>query len=499
VTGASVVLLLVVLVQVLSVPLGLRESIVADPAASLALVHARRVTAEETRRLPQDALANARAAGHRWDTCRTSGRWTCSPSRGTAEALGWDDATVTDVDALDAAAMDAADPLAGFRDRFVLDSDPRAYLDGNSLGRAPRATLDRLTRLYREEWGTGLIRSWDHWVDLPEQVGDELGAAVLGAASAQTVVADSTSVMLFKALHAAASMRPDRDEMVVVAGDFPTDAHLASEVARSRGLRLTSIPPRPPHPVTAEDVAAVVGPRTACVLLSHVDYRSAALADMAAITEAVQHVGAVVVWDLSHAAGVVPLHLDEVGVDLAVGCTYKFLCAGPGAPAFLYVAARNRDDLRNPVPGWFGADDVFAMAAEHVPAGGIRRMLSGTPSVPGLVAVQEGVRLVAEAGVEAVRAKSLLLSRFVLRRAARDLVPLGWRTASPEADEQRGSHVVLAGPQARDLVRLAAARGVLSDFRRPDLVRVGLSPLSTSFAEVAVAMDVLAEEASSVR
>lgn len=409
------------------------------------------------------------------------------------------DAQPLDVGALDAEALDAVDPLAGFRDRFVVDRDPRAYLDGNSLGRAPRATLDRLARLYREEWASGLIRSWDHWVDLPEQVGDELGAAVLGAASGQTVVADSTSVLLFKALHAAVSLRPDRDEVVVVGGDFPTDAHLAAEVARSRGLRLTVIPPRPPHPVTAGEVAAVVGPRTACVLLSHVDYRSAALADLAAVTAEVHHAGAVVVWDLSHAAGAVPLHLDGAGVDLAVGCTYKYLCAGPGAPAFLYAAARHQDDLRNPVPGWFGADDVFAMAAEHVPAGGIRRMLSGTPSVPGLVAVQEGVRLVAEAGVDAVRAKSLLLTRFVLRRAERDLAPLGWRAATTDDDSRRGSHVVLAGPGAQDLVRRATGRGVLADFRHPDLVRIGLSPLSTSFAEVALAMDVLLEEAPSLR
>ncbi|MGJ7440124.1 kynureninase [Aquipuribacter sp. MA13-6] len=399
----------------------------------------------------------------------------------------------------DAAALDAADPLAGFRDRFVLDPDPVAYLDGNSLGRAPRATLERLTRLYRDEWATALIRSWDHWVDLPVQVGDELAAAVLGAGPGQTVVADSTSVLLFKALHAAASLRPDREEVVVVGGDFPTDAHLAAEVARARGLRLRTIPPRPPEAVTAADVAAVVGPRTACVLLSHVDYRSAAVADMAAVTAAVHDAGAVVVWDLSHAAGAVPLRLDEHGVDLAVGCTYKYLCAGPGAPAFVHVAARHHEALVNPVPGWFGAADVFAMSPEHVPAPGIRRMLSGTPTVPGLVAVQEGVRLVAEAGVDAIRAKSLLLTGLVLARAEQDLLPLGWRSASPADARRRGSHVVLAGPGAEDLVRRATARGVVADFRHPDLVRIGLSPLSTSFAEVDLAMDVLAQEAASGR
>jgi len=405
------------------------------------------------------------------------------------------DGEAADAAAPDAAALDAADPLAGFRDRFVLAEGPRAYLDGNSLGRAPRATLERLARFHRQEWGSGLIRSWEHWVDLPEQVGDELGAAVLGAAPGQTLVADSTSVLLFKALHAAAALRPGRDELVLTAGDFPTDRYLAHAVAAARGLTPVTMPVVAGGAPTPDAVAAAVGPRTAVALLSHVDYRSAALADLAAVTAAVQAAGAVVVWDLSHAAGAVPLALDADGADLAVGCTYKYLNAGPGAPAFLYAARRHHDRLVNPVPGWFGADDVFAMAAEHVPAVGVRRMLSGTPPVPGLVAVQEGVRLVAEAGVAAIRSKSLLLTRLVLQRAHRDLVPLGWRIASPQDDARRGSHVVLAGPGAEGLVGRLAAAGVLADFRHPDLVRVGLSPLSTSFAEVDLAMDVLVRAA----
>lgn len=395
----------------------------------------------------------------------------------------------------DAARLDAEDPLAAFRDRFVVDADPVAYLDGNSLGRAPRATLERLGRLYREEWATGLIRSWDHWVDLPTQVGDRLGTIVLGAAPGQTVVADSTSVLLFKALHAAAALRPDRDEVVVTDGDFPTDRYLAAEVARSRGMTLRRLPDdhRSVGPTSADRVAEAVGPRTAVVLLSHVDYRSAALTDLAAVTAAVHDAGAVVVWDLSHSAGVVPLALDDAGVDLAVGCTYKYLCAGPGSPAYLYAAARHHDGLVNAVPGWFGADDVFAMAADHAPAPGIRRMLSGTPVVPGLVAVDEGVRLVGEAGVERIRSKSVLLTELVVARAEADLAPLGWEVASPRDSSRRGSHVVLAGPGAADLVREATARGVVADFRHPDLVRLGLSPLSTSFAEVELAMDVLVE------
>ena len=406
------------------------------------------------------------------------------------------DAAVLDAAALDAAVLDAADPLAGFRARFLTEGGPLAYLDGNSLGRAPRATLARLERLYRQEWAGDLIRGWERWVDLPTSVGDELGAAVLGAGPGQTVVADSTSVLLFKALHAAVDLRPGRDELVVLGGDFPTDRHLATEVARARGLHLRSIEVPGPEPVTAEQVAAAVGPRTAVVLLSHVDYRSAGLADQRAVTAAVHAAGAVVVWDLSHSAGAVPLALDADEVDLAVGCTYKFLCAGPGAPAYLYAAQRHHDRLVNPVPGWFGADDVFAMSQQHVPAVGVRRMLSGTPVVPGVVAVEEGVRLVAEAGVTAVRAKSLLLTRFVVGRADADLARLGWSVASPREGSRRGSHVVLSGPGGQALIARLAARGVLGDFRQPDLVRIGLSPLSTSFAEVDAAMDLLAEEAA---
>lgn len=395
----------------------------------------------------------------------------------------------------DAARLDAEDPLARFRECFALEPGPVAYLDGNSLGRAPVATLAALERLHREGWARDLISSWAHWVDLPEQVGDELGVAVLGAAAGQVVVADSTSVLLFKALHAAAALRPGRDQLVHADVDFPTDRYLAGAVAQARGLQSVALPVRPGRAPTADDVAAVVGPRTAVVLLSHVDYRSAATADLAAVTAVGHDAGAVVVWDLSHSAGVVPLALDADGADLAVGCTYKYLNAGPGAPAYLYVALRHHDRLVNPVPAWFGADDVFAMAEDHVPAPGIRRMLSGTPPVPGLIAVREGVRLVAEAGVGRIRAKSVLLTRRVLERAEKDLAPLGFRAASPEEDERRGSHVVLAGPGAKALVARLAARGVLADFRHPDLVRLGLSPLSTSFTELDLALDALVEEA----
>jgi kynureninase len=391
--------------------------------------------------------------------------------------------------------LDAADPLAAFRDRFAVGPEPLAYLDGNSLGRPPRATLERLRRLHEHEWAVDLIRGWDRWQHLPVQVGDELGAGVLGARPGQVVVADSTSVCLFKALHAAAALRPDRDELVASSGDFPTDRYLVEAVARARGARVRWVEAHPVDGVDPAGLAAALGERTALVLLSHVDYRSAALADMPAVTDLVHDAGGVVVWDLSHSVGSVPLALDAAGVDLAVGCTYKYLCAGPGAPAFLYAAERHHERLHNPVPGWFGADDVFAMAGEHVPAPGVRRMLSGTPPVPGLVAVQEGVRVVAEAGLEAVRAKSLALTARAAARLTRDLGARGWSVASPRDAARRGSHVVLAGPGARGVERRARERGVLADYREPGLVRLGLSPLTTSFAELDAALDVLVDEA----
>ncbi|WP_336920746.1 aminotransferase class V-fold PLP-dependent enzyme [Aquipuribacter sp. SD81] len=391
--------------------------------------------------------------------------------------------------------LDAADPLGGFRARFAVGTEPLAYLDGNSLGRPPLATLDRLRRLHEHEWAVDLIRGWERWQHLPVQVGDQLGAGVLGAAAGQVVVADSTSVCLFKALHAAAALRPGRDELVASSGDFPTDRYLVEAVARSRGATVRWVEPHPVDGLDPAALAAVLGKRTALVLLSHVDYRSAALADLAAVTALVHGAGAVVVWDLSHSAGSVPLALDDAGVDLAVGCTYKYLCAGPGAPAFLYAAERHHERLENPVPGWFGAEDVFAMAAGHVPARGVRRMLSGTPPVAGLVAVQEGVRVVGEAGLPAIREKSVALTARAAARLEHDLGARGWSVASPADPARRGSHVVLAGPGARGVERRARERGVLADLRHPDLVRLGLSPLTTSFAELDTALDVLVDEA----
>ena len=390
-----------------------------------------------------------------------------------------------------AASLDAADPLAAYRQQFVLDPDTVAYLDGNSLGRLPLRTRERLASFVREEWGGRLIRGWSEgWTELPTRVGDELGALV-GAAPGQTVVADSTSICIAKALHAAASIVPGRSRIVVDAGDFPTDRYLASHVATARGMELATIE-RDAEGGLAGALAEVLDEQVAVVLLSHVDYRTGALLDLPALTEQVHAAGALVVWDLCHSVGVVPVELDATGVDLAVGCTYKYLNAGPGSPAFLYAAARHLPVLEQPLPGWWSADDLFAMADEYRPATDARRLLSGTPNVAGLLAVREGVAMAAEAGVVAARSKSELLTGFAVD--CLDEVAAGGadlEVVTPRDPALRGGHVTVRVPGARAVTDALLDRGVVPDFREPDLVRLGLAPLTTSFAELHAGLVVL--------
>ena len=393
-----------------------------------------------------------------------------------------------------AAALDAADPLGPFRQRFVVEPDLVAYLDGNSLGRLPLSTRERLATFVREEWGGRLVRGWDEgWSELPTTVGDELGA-LLGAAPGQVVVGDSTSIGLAKALHAAAGLRPGRTRLVVNGGDFPTDRYLAHAVAEARGLELVTLTPLPDGSLANDEIVATFDERTAVVLLSHVDYRTGALLDLPAITARAHDAGAVVVWDLCHSAGVVPVDLDATGVDLAVGCTDKYLNGGPGAPAFVYAAARHLPELRQPLPGWWSADDVFAMADVHRPAPDARRLLTGTPNVAGLLAVREGVALAAEAGIAAARTKSGRLTAYcldALDTMAESGLPL--RVVTPRHPWRRGGHVTVQVEDAHGVERRLRERGVVVDVRDPDLLRLGLAPLTTSYRELHDAMRVLAE------
>lgn len=380
--------------------------------------------------------------------------------------------------------LDARDPLAAHLEAFVPAAGVSAYLDGNSLGRPLRELPDRLAAFVREDWGTRLIRSWDEqWMDLPTALGDRIGMLCLGAAAGQTVVADSTTVLLYKLMRAAVAARPERTEIVIEDGNFPTDRFIAEGIAAESGLTLRWISPDPVAGVQVADIEAAVSARTALVVLSHVDYRSGALADMKTITDAVHDVGALMLWDLCHSVGVIPVELDACGVDLAVGCTYKYLNGGPGSPAFAYVNPRHHGLLRQPIQGWMGAGDVFAMGSAYAPAGGIRQFISGTPPVLGMLAMQGMLDLIEQATIGAVREKSQALTDLVVRAFDEELAPLGVRLLSPRDAAQRGGHVTIGHPDFAEVTKRLWADGVIPDFRFPDGIRLGLSPLSTSYAE----------------
>jgi kynureninase len=388
-----------------------------------------------------------------------------------------------------ATALDADDPLAAYRDAFILPEGVVAYLDGNSLGRPLKATRERLAYLIDHEWGERLIRAWDEaWLDRPLALGDQLGRAVLGAAAGQVVIGDSTTVMLYKLTRAALNARPGRSEIIADTENFPTDRYILDAVAHETGRVIRWIEPDPAAGVRLAEVEALLSERTALVLLSHVAYKSAYIADLPGITRAAHRSGALVLWDLCHAAGAVDVALDAGEADLAAGCSYKFLNGGPGAPAFGYVAGRLQDELIQPISGWMGHADPFAMGPGYVPAAGIRRFISGTPPILGMAPIADMVRLIEKAGLPAIRAKSVALTEYAIQVADATLAPLGVTVASPRDPAVRGGHVTLDHPRMREAVTELWRRGVIPDFRPPRGLRVGLSPLSTSFAELATAL-----------
>ncbi len=394
-----------------------------------------------------------------------------------------------------AAGLDAADPLAGMADRFVRPDPGLIYLDGNSLGRLPAATAQRLRDVVDREWGAGLIRSWSEWISLPQRAADLLGTHLLGADPGQVLVADSTTVNLYKlacaALDAARDAEPARRVIVTDDDNFPTDRYVLEGIAARQGAELRMIHSDLDEGISPAAVAAAVRPDTALVCLSHVAYRSGALADMAEITGLAHRAGALVLWDLCHAAGSVPVRLDACGADLAVGCSYKYLNAGPGAPAFLYVRQDLQDRLRPPIQGWFGQRDQFAMGLGYDPAPGIARFATGTPNIVGTAAVEEGARLLAEAGIGALRAKGMLMTSYLIALADAWLVPLGAALASPRDPLRRGSHVCLWHPEAWRLSQALIREGIIPDFRSPDRLRLGPAPISTRYTEVWDAMSAI--------
>jgi kynureninase len=399
--------------------------------------------------------------------------------------------------------LDAADPLASRRALFAgaadgAHSEHLVYLDGNSLGRPLTAGIDRVTRFLTEEWGGRLIRGWDErWMELPLRIGDDLGSAALGAAPGQVAIGDSTSVLLYKLVRAAVAARPGRNEIVADARDFPTDRYVLAGIARECGLTMRWVETDVDAGLTPEALRGVVGERTAVLVASAVSYRSGFLADVPAITAQAHEAGALMLWDLCHSVGAVPTELDAWGVDLAVGCTYKYLNGGPGSPAFAYVRSGLQDVLDQPIQGWMGGADIFEMGPVYEPASGIRRVLSGTPAILSMLAMQDMIALIADVGMTAIRAKSVALTEFVLQESDAVLAPLGVGIATPRDADRRGSHVTLRHPDFRGVVARLWERDVLPDFRAPDGLRIGLSPLSTSFEEahrgVAAIRDALRE------
>jgi len=402
-----------------------------------------------------------------------------------------------------AVAADDADPLAGFRARFTGTDDDGPdrllYLDGNSLGRLPVDTPAAVARVIEQEWGQGLVGSWRNWVEHSRRIGDVLADGVLGARPGEVLVSDTTSVDLYKLLVAAVDARPGRDVLVCCADDFPTDRYVVAGVAEQRGLTVRSVEAHIDEGLDLAVLADALDERVAVVVLSQVAYRSGALVDVPEVTRLAREAGALVVWDLSHGAGAVPADLTASGADLAVGCTYKHLNGGPGAPAFLYVRRELQQELRQPIWGWFGARDQFAMGAAYDPAEGIDRFAVGTPPVLAMAAVEVGVRLTAEAGIERVAAKARALTGLVVDLADAELAGHGVTVASPRDAARRGAHVSLAHPAAWQLTQALIDRGVVPDFRTPDRLRLGPAPLYTRFVDVWDAMDrlrsVLAEGA----
>ncbi|MFH0520583.1 kynureninase [Streptomyces sp. M41] len=379
--------------------------------------------------------------------------------------------------------LDTADELAAKRAEFVLDEV--VYLDGNSLGALPANVPGRVEDVVRRQWGRMRIRSWDEsgWWTAPERIGDRI-APLVGAAAGQIVVGDSTSVNVFKALVAAVRMAgPDRDEILVDATTFPTDGYIAESAARMTGRTL--------RPVAPGEVAGALSGRTAAVLLNHVDYRTGRLHDLPSLTAAVHAAGAIAVWDLCHSAGALPVGLDEHGVDLAVGCTYKYLNGGPGSPAYLYVRGDLQDRFDSPLPGWNSHADPFGMRGDFEPAAGALRGRVGTPDILSMLALEAALDVWDGVSIEAVRAKSLALTDFFLECVGAYVGEGRVESLTPVAHDERGSQVALRCENAGDVMKRLIERGVVGDFRHPDVLRFGFTPLYVGFAEVERAARVL--------
>jgi len=378
--------------------------------------------------------------------------------------------------------MDLEDPLAGFRSRFVGDADQALYMDGNSMGRQPKEA-EALVCQALAAWRNELIVAWREWIRVPRRIGDLIAQSIVEAKPGEIIVGDSTSVNLYKAAAAALSAQPGRRTIVTSDDNFPTDLYMLQSLAAQFSLNLKVLPADAVHGLESSALLSALGPDIALVALSHIAYRSGALLDMNEITRMAHAAGAVVLWDVSHSAGSVHVPLESSGADLAVGCTYKYLNGGPGAPSFVYVRHSQQARLRQPLWGWFGHRDQFAMSDNFEPADGIESFLVGIPAILSTVAIEPGVSCIAQAGVGRLQAKGQKLTEMMITLGDEWLVPHGFSLASPRAASRRGSHVTLRHPRAKEFVRALIAQGVTPDFRPPDMIRFGPAPLYTRFVD----------------
>jgi kynureninase len=387
-----------------------------------------------------------------------------------------------------AAELDLRDPLARFRDEFVIGNDSECYLDGNSLGRLPKRTITAVNALL-SEWGNEAVRGWHHWVDEAQRTGDLLGRTVVGAASGQVLACDTTSVNFYQLCVAAVRARPGRQTIITDAANFPTDRYILQGIASDHGLNLVVIDNESDSDscerITVDELAPLLNDDVALVSLQVVQYRSGARNDIKGLTRAAREVGALMVWDASHAVGAVPLDLDDNQVDLAVGCTYKYLNSGPGAPAWLYVSNRVQAELQVPIQGWFAQAKQFAMGADFDRAAGIRGFQVASPSLIGLRAINASLSIIGEATIEAIAAKAALTTQFIIEISDQWLAPLDFTLLTPREESCRGGHIRL-GHMDADVIchALREQHNVVTDYRVPDSIRVAASPLTTSFAEI---------------
>ncbi|WP_240753895.1 kynureninase [Natronospirillum operosum] len=387
----------------------------------------------------------------------------------------------------EARARDARDPLRTSRDQFHIPADT-IYLDGNSLGCMPKATAARLRQVVEQEWAEGLIRSWNDadWINLPQRVGARI-APLIGAEPDEVLMTDSTSINLYKLAAAAVRMQPGRRRIITEPGNFPTDRYILQGLADSlqEQPELVTLP--------AEQIADAIDEDTALVMLTHVHYKSGRLHDMAAITQQARACGALMLWDLSHSAGALPVDLNGCGADMAVGCGYKYLNGGPGAPAFAWVAKRHHERLNQPIWGWFGHASPFAMSDDYVPAEGLRQVLTGTTAVLGASALETGLVLFADIDMAVLRRKSQQLTQQFIEAVERRCPKAGFELASPRDPEMRGSQVSFHHPEGYAIMQALIDRGVIGDFRAPDIIRFGMAPLYVGFEDIHNAVEILGD------